>query len=73
MKKDTKTYYLGVNKTTNKVKIGSSMQSIATHLGINAVTIRRHLGVIPWYECDEYVIGKCIGIQRVKRGFGRIK
>lgn len=73
MKKDRKQYYFGVNKANNSVRIATSMQDIGVHIGVCATTITRKLKVIPWYENDEYIIGKCIGIQHIKRGFGRVK
>lgn len=73
MKKDTKTYYIGINKANNSVRIATSMQSIGDHVGVCATTITRKLGVIPWYENSEYIVGKCIGIQHIKRGFARVK
>jgi len=72
-KKDTKTYYFGINKTNNSVHVATSMSKIGDNIGVNAKTIARHLSVIPWYECNEYIIGKCIGIQRINRGFNRIR
>ena len=73
MKKDRKLYYFGINKANNSVKIATSMQNIAEHIGVCATTISRKLVHIPWYENDEYIVGKTTGIQHIKRGFGRVK
>ena len=68
LKKTPKTYYTCFLKEEDHVIISTSMSFIANRLGINQVTIRRHLVNSTKYITDKWTIEKNIYIHTIKRG-----
>jgi hypothetical protein len=69
MKKRLKTYYIGLIKASNSVKISVTKVGIAQFLGISDDTITRHMGKKFMYDTEEYIIWRRIPIEKVKRGW----
>lgn len=71
MKRNTakKTYYVCMLLKKEKAIISTSKQYIADIVGINTVTITRHLKRSNLFISEEFIIGICNDIHKIKRGF----
>ena len=69
MKKKVKTYYIGLIKANNTIKISITKTGIAQFLGISTDTIGRHMGKLLKYDTEEYTVWRKISIEKLKRGF----
>lgn len=69
MKKDTKCYYIGVLLSRKQTLLSTNMSTIADFVGCSTKTISRNLQKDDVFIRDNYMVCRCIGIEKIRRGF----